>query len=556
MMHISFVSQEKLSMLGDIESGKYGKAAELLQSDAVAFSVQSNAESKKRRGHVRSSSHGSSVALSRSDSATIQDGAFETVSSTVVPEQRKPVVETRSLLTLRMGFVSMSYGILLQWDCETKLVELIVLRKMCREDFLERNNEDVDDSPIATATKFTKSSTCAESTASGTTLESNGSRSQELGMTGLSLFPQLLSEPDQGPESFLSVSVVSVKHIHTGCDLCLDSRFFHDQPGSKSKDKRNVLRPYIRFVLGKNGAYNWCYFFFLSCASSHTLWPTQTEHCTKPSKLLPNGHLYYYKRHNNSCQLPMPKEEFRWFAGQEDLMVEVRDLKSSPTNRCVSVKGNRKSKHSSDDKDTSKPSAKDEQFSSADPILAVVTVPLSSVNIEDEEDKLLPSDGEESVSLTPWKHRKAKKHDFSRDKTSSTNITLPLRMVGCSSTSFGSITLQITVKVPRQTGVASSSHVATVSERNGAAEESIEIGAIARIMQGWAIYDSGATDDENTKSSSKSRRRKILKPRWNKKWNPKTKKWNKLKLNNHGSSRITSTEQANWFTFLKWGDEK
>jgi hypothetical protein len=173
---------------------------------------------------------------------------------------KKAVVETRSLLTLRMGFVSISYGILLQWDIESRLVELIVLRKMCREDFLERSNEDIDSSTAAT-TKSTKPSTVsAESSASGTTLESSTSRSQEPGgRTGLSLFPQLLSEPDQRPKSFLSVSVVNVKHIHTGCDLCIDSTVSSEKKGAKSQDKR-VIRPYIRFVLGKNGECAWVFY--------------------------------------------------------------------------------------------------------------------------------------------------------------------------------------------------------------------------------------------------------------------------------------------------------
>jgi hypothetical protein len=278
-----------------------------------------------------------------------------------------------------------------------------------------------------------------------------------------------------------------------------------------------------------------------------------TEHCTKPAKLLPNGHLYYYKRHNNSCLLPMPKEEFRWFAGQEDLVVEVRDMLSTSSKNNGGGKGLRKNKNKSSS------TTKGEQSSPNDPILAVVTVPLSSVNIEDEEDQVSPSDGEESVGLTtPWKNRKSKKHDYGREETTSTNITLPLRVVGCASTSFGSISLQITVKVPRQSGVSSASQPTKSTPESGAAEESIEIGAIARIMQGWAMYDSATTDDDNSKTSSKLLRRKTQKPqpRWNKRWNPKTKKWSKLKLNGNASSRNSSLEQANWFTFFKWGDEK
>lgn len=204
-------------------------------------------------------------------------------------------------------------------------------------------------------------------------------------------------------------------------------------------------------------------------------------------------------------------------------------------------------------------SSRKEHSSPDDPILAVVTVPLSSVNIEDDEDKVLPSDGEESISLTPWKYRKGKTHDYNnRDETSSTNINLPLRMVGCSSTSFGSISLNITVKAPRQTSTAASTSQPNKSQsENGTAEESIEIGALARIMQSWAIYDSTATDSDNLNTKSSRNKRRMPHPRFHKKrWNRKTKRWSQLKLNAHGNSRDSSSDQANWFAFLKWSDEK
>ena len=234
-------------MLGDIESGKYGKAADMLQSDAVAFSIQGgtdyDTDKPSRRGHVRNGSHGSSKGLSRSDSNTAQDGTNETAA---LSEKRRAMVETRSLLTLRMGFVSMSYGILLQWDSEQKLVDLIVLRKMCRDDFLERTNEEVTDSSTAAAAKSKQST---ESSTSGTTtLESNESKVTG----GLKLFP-LLNEPDQRSKSFLSVSVVNVKHLHTGCESCIDSKW---------KEKRYLIRPYIRFALGKNGECNYIWQVF------------------------------------------------------------------------------------------------------------------------------------------------------------------------------------------------------------------------------------------------------------------------------------------------------
>ena len=232
-------------------------------------------------------------------------------------------------------------------------------------------------------------------------------------------------------------------------------------------------------------------------------------------------------------------------------MVEVRDKLPTAAKQHTDMKHPHWNRHKS--------SSKTEQSSPDDPILAVVTVPLSSVNIEDDEDKVLPSDGEESTSLTPWKYRKGKSHDYNRDETSSTNITLPLRMVGCSSTSFGSISLKITVKASRQSGTTattSSSQPNKSQSENGTAEESIEIGALARIMQSWAIYDGTATDDDNSKTRSPRNKKRTPQPRIHKKWNRKTKRWNKLKLNAHGNSRDSNLDQANWFTFMKWSDEK
>jgi len=45
-------------------------------------------------------------------------------------------IETRSVIGVKMGFLSMKYGILLRWNAKTGLVNLIVLRKMCPSGFL------------------------------------------------------------------------------------------------------------------------------------------------------------------------------------------------------------------------------------------------------------------------------------------------------------------------------------------------------------------------------------------------------------------------------------
>jgi hypothetical protein len=62
----------------------------------------------------------------------------------VVAEQFDNFVETRSLLSLRMGFLSMTYGILLRWDAgKTGLATIVVLRKNCHESFYQKRSSCV-----------------------------------------------------------------------------------------------------------------------------------------------------------------------------------------------------------------------------------------------------------------------------------------------------------------------------------------------------------------------------------------------------------------------------
>lgn len=46
-------------------------------------------------------------------------------------------VETRSMLAVKMGFVSLRYGIMIHWNRQTGLAELIVLRKLCPDSFMK-----------------------------------------------------------------------------------------------------------------------------------------------------------------------------------------------------------------------------------------------------------------------------------------------------------------------------------------------------------------------------------------------------------------------------------
>ena len=58
-----------------------------------------------------------------------------------VAEHYENFVETRSLIELRMGFLSIQYGVLLRWDTgRTGKVTLVVLRKMCHESFYPKKS--------------------------------------------------------------------------------------------------------------------------------------------------------------------------------------------------------------------------------------------------------------------------------------------------------------------------------------------------------------------------------------------------------------------------------
>ncbi len=50
---------------------------------------------------------------------------------------KKGYIETRSMLAVKLGFVTLKYGILVHWNASTGLAELILLRKSCPESFMK-----------------------------------------------------------------------------------------------------------------------------------------------------------------------------------------------------------------------------------------------------------------------------------------------------------------------------------------------------------------------------------------------------------------------------------
>ncbi len=648
--------QQKLSMLSDIESGKYGMAVEMLRSDAVAFIVQHSTEDPPPGGEGRSSGGGGGQKKRTSSSSSVTFHPSPSIATKV---------ETRSILTLRMGFVSMSYGILLQWDCGTRLVELIVLRKMCRDDFLTGSKNDEDDNNNYASSSMMmmrggESNVVGDAhqqhqpslpelipapmllDSSSTTISPEKIRIHESTTTAssvnhhergalprlihppnpLAFLPRFLGSSSSGgggggggitsatatssttttPQYVLSVSALSVTQLHSVCGNCRDSNTFLGKimanSSTAANSSTNVIRPYIRFVLG------------------------EYEHCTKVTKFHhTNGNATWTKRHHNSCLLPCrPDEEYRWFAGREDLTVEVRNEWKEPS------KSNKKNGTCEDvDPPSNAPlwptrllfgapndDTNDASILSNHPVLAAVTVPLSSVNIEDDDSIGLLGRG-------TWRRRGGGSKSKDGGKApSSTKITIPLRMNCCQSAPMGSISLRITIKATTPGGGSGGGSCAdgggmnhssnnlyalakpnihvdiSVSGDGGNGEpkvsESIELGPLTRLMDGWSLGGGGGgvmREEEPKERKKKGRSVQRLENKssfswpeimsssplannneegekkrtsimWSKRLDHQTKKWSALKLNRTESSTTPTddVQDSGWFALLRGRSEE
>lgn len=467
--------KEKLSLLSEIESGKYGKGADMLRSDAVAFAV-----------------------------------AREYMTSGV------DAVETRSILTLRMGFVSMNYGIVLQWDCASGLVKQIVLVKMCRDDFLERS--DVE---------YSNSFSSVADVSEGDMEEDNSivvsDSSQVEGSPSRAALKTALNSSDDINEQ-LQVSILNVKQLVAQCDhprhnsdndaggfaWWLRGGGGDDQrpsPAQTAKSNNHNIQPYIRFVFGRH------------------------QHVTRAAKFN-KGNITWNKRQRNSCLLPSPPEGHRWFDRQDDLIVEVRSRRNTSD---ATATGGARFAPKPLFNDTSTSSQK--RRVSDDPLLAAVTVPLSSIVFGEEE-------GGKTGALSRLASCLKQRPSKAKDEVSSTNITLPLPMKCCSSAPYGSITLRITrfgeaSPLPSRastTKAAISSPVRTKAlktqvDTTQQGPEGIELLPLTDLISSWV--NDGA--ESSSKSKNKAKMSKIRKGMtWSKRYDPRTKKWSNV----NNSSKI------------------
>ena len=443
---------QKLSILSEIESGKYGKGADMLRSDAVAFILQ---------GYIG-----------------------------------VDAVETRSILTVRMGFVSMNYGVVLHWDCASKLVKQVILVKMCRDDFLDRHQIGIFNSGNTILTESEIDEDCSTITSVDSRTDHSPGRAH------------LNPSTDDG-QAYLSVSILNVKKLVPQCDRHNnDYRWPWSKTSTavdakkKKKPDHSNIRPYVRFVFGRN------------------------QHLTKSAKFN-KGNITWSKRQRNSCLLPCPPEDQRWFVGQEDLVVEVRSRQkpSSAIKSLFKSGTSPQQKHNPTD----------------DPLLAAVTVPLSSI-IFDEEDDNNTLDGKTRSAMSNVARFFKKNSSETKDEPPSTYITLPLPMKCCSKAPFGSISLRITMKTPasqrrttsltapavyhhpprkrspRPKSVVSHQHV-----------EGIELLPLTSLISSWVNDDA----ETNTKHKNIAMSKVMT---WTKRYDPRTKKWANVKWSNVNGS--------------------
>ena len=120
--------------------------------------------------------------------------------------------ETRSIIELRMGFMSMQYGILLRWDTSrTGKVTLVVLRKMCSESFYTKCKKNVPRKMAASSSprKMLRVPAEVPSSCIRNVVDGNHAILQRPDGMEVALLepPYRVDRPDDFPASLLSVSV-------------------------------------------------------------------------------------------------------------------------------------------------------------------------------------------------------------------------------------------------------------------------------------------------------------------------------------------------------------
>ena len=131
----------------------------------------------------------------------------------IIFERHANFLETRSLITLRMGFLSMTYGVLLRWDIgKTGLVTVVVLRKNCHESFYRKKITEQRKQPLSKplpspilSTPYLQRSPTLNSVSPTTSVDEDDEHDD---IVRLNQAPYIVPRPPQFAPSEITVSVL------------------------------------------------------------------------------------------------------------------------------------------------------------------------------------------------------------------------------------------------------------------------------------------------------------------------------------------------------------
>jgi hypothetical protein len=130
------------------------------------------------------------------------------------------VIETRSMIELQLGFLSMQYGLLLRWDAyRTGRIVYVCLRKMCHDSFYTK----IPLIPITTTTTTTKSKTGATMTANNNSQPSSSLQQQRIKLKQQYPVPSSSGFDDNGSNGIPRI-IAATKKREVSSPLVIRSR--------------------------------------------------------------------------------------------------------------------------------------------------------------------------------------------------------------------------------------------------------------------------------------------------------------------------------------------
>jgi len=256
-----------------------------------------------------------------------------------VTEESQRFTETRSIIELRMGFLSMQYGVLIRWDVITGKAVLVVLRKMCHESFYIK---ELVSSRSSTSKGSTSSHYHVYNVVGG-----NEAILQRDDATEVTLLeaPYRVDRPVDFTPTLLTVSVLKVEGLTVKYQYAVVVTFEGVSQKCRLERCENVMLP-----KGTNEPLEWhvspgdieldLHVTIEKCRRRHKL-KRVMHSIIVPVNILDKGRLYLLKM--DSCSLTLgiaPQSEFvSWVHGELDARrkEEVQDASLPLSPRMVAV---------------------------------------------------------------------------------------------------------------------------------------------------------------------------------------------------------------------------